>query len=41
MKGLPGSAELRKKLHAVDSFADIEAIFHEYLARERTLQSAA
>lgn len=32
VKGLPGSAELRLRLHAVNSFAEIEAIFAEYLA---------
>jgi len=32
VKGLPNSAELRKKLHAVNSFGEIEAIFGEYLA---------
>jgi len=35
-KGLPGSAELRKKLHAVNSLSEIEGIFEEYLrSRER------
>jgi len=35
-KGLPGSAELRKRLHAVDSLDEIEGIFTAYLAnRER------
>ena len=34
VKGIPGSAELRKKLHAVDTFGDIERIFHAYLERE-------
>jgi len=41
VKGLPGSAELRKKLHAVDTFGEIERIFQEYLAREGELCSAA
>ena len=31
VKGLPNSAELRRKLHAVNSFGEIEAIFGEYL----------
>ncbi len=31
VKGLPSSAELRKKLHAVDSFGEVEGIFEEYL----------
>ena len=38
VKGLHNSAELRKKLHAVDSFADVEGIFREYLQAE--LQAA-
>jgi tRNA-dihydrouridine synthase len=33
VKGLPGSAELRVRLHAVNSFAEIESIFDEYLAK--------
>ena len=36
VKGLPGSAELRKKLHAVTSLGEVEGIFADYLAhRER------
>ncbi|HEX2718175.1 MAG TPA: tRNA dihydrouridine synthase DusB [Gemmatimonadaceae bacterium] len=31
-KGLPGSAELRKKLHAVTSLGEVEGIFADYLA---------
>jgi len=31
VKGLPGSAELRKKLHAVTSLGEVEGIFDEYL----------
>ena len=31
VKGLPGSAELRKKLHAVTSLGEVEGIFGEYL----------
>ncbi|MBM3906663.1 MAG: tRNA dihydrouridine synthase DusB [Gemmatimonadetes bacterium] len=34
VRGLPGSAALRKKLHAVASFGEVEGIFHEYLAHE-------
>ncbi len=41
VKGIHGSAELRKQLHAVDSFGDIEGIFREYLETEGSLQSAA
>ncbi|HEV2642568.1 MAG TPA: hypothetical protein VGT98_07675, partial [Candidatus Elarobacter sp.] len=36
VKGLPGSAELRKRLYAVESVAQIEEIFGDYLARRRT-----
>ena len=32
VKGLPHSAELRKKLHAVSSFREVEGIFDAYLA---------
>jgi tRNA-dihydrouridine synthase B len=32
VKGLPNSAELRKRLYAVESFGEIEGIFGEYLA---------
>ncbi len=34
VKGLPNSAELRKKLHAVNSFDEVEGIFAEYLRSE-------
>ena len=41
-KGLHGGAELRKRLYAVTSFAEVEGIFGDYLAnRERYAQSAA
>ena len=41
-KGLPGSAELRKRLHAVTSLDEVEGIFADYLAsREKYLESAA
>jgi tRNA-dihydrouridine synthase B len=41
-KGLPGSAELRKKLHAVNSLAEIEGIFGDYLRhRERYIADGA
>jgi len=33
VKGLPGSAELRKRLYAVESFGEIEDIFGDYLAQ--------
>jgi tRNA-dihydrouridine synthase len=32
VKGLPNSADLRRRLHAVTSFADVEGIFGDYLA---------
>jgi tRNA-dihydrouridine synthase len=36
VKGLPGSAELRRRLHLVSSFGEIEDIFADYLRdRER------
>ncbi|HMA23208.1 MAG TPA: tRNA dihydrouridine synthase DusB [Gemmatimonadaceae bacterium] len=39
VKGLPGSAELRKKLHAVTSLGEVEGIFDEYLQiRDRYTQ---
>ncbi|MBA3644948.1 MAG: tRNA dihydrouridine synthase DusB [Gemmatimonadaceae bacterium] len=41
VKGLHNSADLRKKLHAVDSFAEVEGIFREYLVTDGALQSAA
>ena len=41
VKGIHGSAELRKKLHAVDSFSDIERIFQDYVEREAELRTAA
>ena len=34
VKGLPGSADLRKKLHAVNSLDEVEGIFGEYLELE-------
>jgi tRNA-dihydrouridine synthase len=34
VRGLPGSAALRRKLHAVESFDEVEGIFHDYLAHE-------
>src|SRR4051812_33850461 len=40
-KGLPGSAELRKKLHAVTSLGEVEGIFADYLTRrERYIADA-
>jgi tRNA-dihydrouridine synthase B len=41
VKGLPGSAELRKRLHAVTALSEVEDIFEDYLqSRERYLDSA-
>jgi nifR3 family TIM-barrel protein len=40
VKGLPGSAELRKRLHAVSSLGEVEGIFDEYLRdRDRFAES--
>jgi nifR3 family TIM-barrel protein len=40
VKGLPGSADLRKKLHAVCSLGEVEGIFDEYLRnRDRCAES--
>jgi len=42
VKGLPGSADLRKRLHAVESLGEVEGIFAEYLAsRDRYLSESA
>jgi tRNA-dihydrouridine synthase B len=32
VKGLPGSADLRRRLHAIESLGEIEGIFEDYLA---------
>jgi tRNA-dihydrouridine synthase len=37
VKGLPASADLRKKLHAVNSLDEVEGIFDEYLRMRDTL----
>src|SRR5438105_13502257 len=39
VKGLPGSADLRKKLHAVTSLGEVEGIFDEYLRDGHRLAS--
>lgn len=42
VKGLPGSADLRKQLHAVTSLGEVEGIFAGYLAaRDRYLDAAS
>ncbi len=33
VKGLPNSADLRRRLHTVDSFGEVEGIFADYLER--------
>ena len=40
VKGLPGSAELRKQLHAVTSLGEVEGIFDDYLAMPRSVRRA-
>jgi nifR3 family TIM-barrel protein len=41
VKGLPGSADLRRQLHQVDSFSQVEGIFDRYLTRcDESLQAA-
>ena len=44
VKGVPGSAELRRKLHAVESLSEVEDVFAEYLSspsqREREAAEA-
>jgi tRNA-dihydrouridine synthase len=32
VKGVPGSGELRRKLHAVESLSEVEDVFASYLA---------
>ena len=39
VKGLPGSAELRKRLHAVESLGEVEGIFEDYLQSRDHLES--
>lgn len=44
VKGLPGSADVRKRLYAVDSLGQVEAIFADYLAvhqSEAAVEAAA
>ena len=35
VKGVPGSADLRRQLHAVESLPEVEDVFAEYLTRPR------
>lgn len=39
VKGLPGSADLRRRLHAVTSLGEVEGIFGDYLREERHLSA--
>ena len=39
VKGLPGSAELRKRLHAVTSLGEVEGIFDDYLRSTRPIRA--
>src|SRR5437016_2995466 len=41
VKGLPGSADLRKELHAVNSLDEVEGIFERYLERRHEYESSA
>ena len=41
VKGLPGSADLRRKLHAVDSLHEVEGIFAAYLAADQHGEDSA
>ncbi len=40
VKGIPGSADLRRKLHAVESLSEVEGIFGDYLVAYREGQFA-
>jgi tRNA-dihydrouridine synthase len=40
-KGLHGGAELRKRLYAVTSFAQVEGIFADYLANAERYAASA
>ncbi|MFI5310147.1 MAG: tRNA dihydrouridine synthase DusB [Gemmatimonadales bacterium] len=41
VRGLPNSAELRRRLHQVNSFAEVEGIFRDYLALGLHLEDRA
>lgn len=41
VKGLPGSADLRRRLHAVNAFSEVEGIFEDYLRNASALDTAA
>ena len=40
VKGLPGSADLRRRLHAVNAFSEVEGIFEDYLRAAPALDAA-
>ncbi|MFN8572578.1 MAG: tRNA dihydrouridine synthase DusB [Gemmatimonadaceae bacterium] len=40
VKGLPGSADLRRRLHAIESLGEIEGIFDDYLRQATDLEDA-
>jgi tRNA-dihydrouridine synthase B len=40
VKGLPGSADLRRRLHAVTSLGEVEGIFGDYLASGQHLEAS-
>jgi tRNA-dihydrouridine synthase len=35
VKGLPGSADLRRRLHQIESLSEVDVIFGEYLEARR------
>ena len=41
VKGLPGSADLRRRLHQVESLGEVEGIFADYLARRGEWEPSA
>ncbi|HLV25084.1 MAG TPA: tRNA dihydrouridine synthase DusB [Gemmatimonadales bacterium] len=41
VKGLPNSAQLRRRLHAVNSFSEVEGIFSDYLASGELVMAGA
>lgn len=41
VRGLPNSAAIRRRLHAVQSFDEVEGIFREYVASEWMERAAA
>lgn len=41
VKGLPGSADLRRRLHAIEQLDEVDTIFSDYLAAEQPDHNAA